>query len=170
MTVRALHARSPLAWAIDQVRLVTPAGLEPFVPYAYQAALLADREPRAIVLKARQVGISQSAAVLIAHEALFKSNATVLLVSRDQGAAGHLLAMVYAIFDELDDPPVYAKRGTFECELANGSRIISQPATAKAARGLTATLVVLDEFAFCDYDDGIYRAVQPTLSRGGGCS
>ena len=166
-TMAPLLARSALSWAIECVKLVTPVGVQDFAPYPYQAAFLADRSTRVMVNKARQVGVSQSAAILAAHHAIFTAKATVLVVSRDQNAAGGFVSMVYDVLDGLDESPVFEKRGTFECLLANGSRIVSQAATPKAGRGLTATLVIMDEAAFMEHDVRIFRAVQPTLSRGG---
>jgi hypothetical protein len=74
---------------------------------------------------------------------------------------------VYDILDGLREPPSFQRRGVYECTLTDSSRIVSQPATAKAGRGLTATFVVCDEFAFAEYAERIYRAILPTLSRGG---
>src|SRR5688500_15604684 len=46
---------SPLEWAKQNATIVLPTeGRQPFLPYSYQAALLEDRSPRRIVLKARQ--------------------------------------------------------------------------------------------------------------------
>ena len=78
-----------------------------------------------------------------------------------------MVGKVVDMLDELDGAPARVKENQSEIVLENGSRIISQPATAKAGRGYTATSVVLDEFAFAEYDARIYRAVSPTLSRGG---
>ncbi|MGE3985394.1 MAG: terminase family protein, partial [Dehalococcoidia bacterium] len=151
-------AQSPLAWAIEQAHMQ---------PYPYQARLLADRSQRVLVLKARQVGISYAAAVLAAHHLLYHPSAVVLVVSRDQGAAGDFARQLYAILDNLDESPVYKERSVLAAVLANGNRLVCQPATAKAGRGLAATLVIADEFAFTRYDSLIYKAISPTLSRGG---
>src|SRR3989442_1370513 len=160
-------SQSPLLWALEAVRLPTPEGLQPFRPYSYQARLLSDRSPRVLVLKSRQVGITLTAALRVAHEALFKPQSLPLVISRDQGAAAHVLDIVYGVLDGLDEPPRLVKRNAFEAVLENGSRIVSQPATEKAGRGYTATSVLLDEFAFAEYAALIYRAASPTLSRGG---
>ena len=158
---------SPLVWALDSARLFGPKGATPFVPYPYQAALLADRSPHRVVLKSRQVGITQVVAVEMAHELVYRPRSLILVVSRDQRAAESVIGMVLQVFDLLDSPPGLEKQNQSELLLQNGSRVVSQAATSKAGRGLTATSVYLDEFAFCDYDERIYRAVSPTLSRGG---
>ena len=158
---------SPLVWALESARLFGPKGATPFVPYPYQAALLADRSPHRVVLKSRQVGITQVVAVEMAHELVYRPRSLILVVSRDQRAAESVIGMVLQVFDLLDSPPGLEKQNQSELLLQNGSRVVSQAASSKAGRGLTATSVYLDEFAFCDYDERIYRAVSPTLSRGG---
>jgi hypothetical protein len=167
-TTAALLRSSPLVWSAEAVTRIQPSGIAaPFVPYSYQARILADRAPRLLVLKARQVGVSYAAALLVAHHVLHNPRSLALLISRDQGAAANLLGTVYDVLDGLNEPPQFERRGVYECTLGNDARIVSQPATAKAGRGLTASLVILDEFAFADHDARIYRAVLPTLSRGG---
>ena len=160
-------AQSPLLWALEAVRLPSPGGHQRFVPYPYQAAILADRSPRQIVLKARQVGITTAAAIAVAHECIFRPRSLSLIISRDQVAAQGVLRIVSEIMDGLDDRPPRIKESQSEIVLENGSRIVSQPATAKAGRGYTAPSVTLDEFAFGEYDARIFRAISPTLSRGG---
>ncbi len=103
----------------------------------------------------------------MAHEAIYRPRSLALTISRDLVAAQNVIRTILDIMDELDDPPRLIKENQSEIALENGSRIVSQPATAKAGRGYTATSVVLDEAAFMEYDARIYSAVSPTLSRGG---
>ena len=160
-------AKSPLIWALECVRLPGPEGPKPFMPYPYQASFLADRSPRIVTLKARQTGCTTAAAIKVAHESIFQPRSLSLIISRDQAAAQNVIRVVTEIMDELDDPPVRVRESMSEIALDNGSRIVSQPATAKAGRGFAATSVTLDEAAFMEHDERIYRAVSPTLSRGG---
>ena len=80
-TLSSVLAQSPLIWALEKVRL--PGG-EPFTPYPYQATFLADRSPRQIVLKSRQVGVTTVAAIRICHEAIFVPRSLGLVISRDR--------------------------------------------------------------------------------------
>jgi hypothetical protein len=166
-TVERTLAASGLIWSLECVRLPTPNGPAPFRPYPYQAALLADRSPRQLVLKARQTGITTIEAIDELHEAIYMPRSLGLIISRDLAAAQNVIRMILDIIAELDDPPRLVKENQSELAFDNGSRIVSQPATAKAGRGYTATRVTLDEAAFMEYDGLIYRAVSPTLSRGG---
>ena len=160
-------SQSALFWALECVRLLGPDGPRSFVPYPYQAALLADRGQRQLVLKARQTGITTVAAIAEAHGAIYEPRSLGLIVSRDLTAAQNVIRCVVDILDGLDDPPRRVKENQSEIVLENGSRIVSQPATSKAGRGYTANRVTLDEFAFAEYDERIYRAISPTLARGG---
>lgn len=163
----ATLAASPLIWALECVRLPGPRGPEPFRPYTYQATLLADRKPRQLILKSRQVGVTTVAAIRVLHEAIHAPRSLSLVISRDLVAAQNVVRLVLDIVGGLDAPPRLVKENQSELVFENGSRIISQPATERSGRGYTATSVTLDEFAFCEYDERIYRAVSPTLSRGG---
>jgi antitoxin component of MazEF toxin-antitoxin module len=53
--------------------------------------------------------------------------------------------------------------------LSNGSSIIAKSSLPTAARGLAATLLILDEFAHADGAEEIWEASQATLSTGGKC-
>jgi hypothetical protein len=50
---------------------------------------------------------------------------------------------------------------------ANGSRVLSLPATRKAGRSFTASGVVLDEWAFMLWGRELLSAVKPTIDAGG---
>ena len=167
-TVSSVLAASPLIWALERVRLPGPSGPVPFRPYPYQATLLADRSPTLLVLKARQTGITTVGVIRELHEMVHRPRSLVLAVSKGQGDADELVRLAAEVLAELGDAaPRRVNDSVREIELENGSRMVSVPATAKAGRGFTATSVLLDEFAFAAYDGRIYRAVLPTLSRGG---
>lgn len=159
-----LIAASPLIWAEDAVQLDD----KPIRLHSYQMTLLTDRSPRRIVLKARQVGMSTAVAIEAAHLALHQPRSLVLMVSRSQDQAVYLLGLVYRVLDGLAEPVDYAKRNELEAVLAhNGAVLKSLPANPGTGRGLAADHVYLDEFAHAAYDDEIYQAVSPTVSRGG---
>lgn len=128
----------------------------------YQRALLADRAARRIVLKARQIGISQTIAFEVAYEML--AGGTALIISRDQKTAGEFLGYVRTAI--LGDPeiPALVTDNSEELVLPNGGRAVAQAATRKAGRGIPATLVVLDEQAWQEYAELIWTAVLPTLA------
>jgi hypothetical protein len=160
---------SPLDWAISQATIVHPSrGRIPFAPYAYQAAFLEGyHAPRRIILKARQIGMSQAFALEALYAAIHEPECTILLVSRSQDLAVNLLRYCYLTHTNLRDAPSLIKENESEMGLANGSRIKSIPANRSTGRGFAARRVYLDEFAYADYADHIYQSIVPTLSQGG---
>jgi len=128
---------------------------------------LESRAAQRIVVKARQVGVSQ----LIAGEALFLAKhldgVTVLFVSRNLPAAQHLQRMVYRLMASDPNLPEVVRRNETELAFANDSVIRSLPATADTGRTFAATAVYLDEFAHMPWADAIYQAVAPCATRGG---
>lgn len=164
---REALAYSPLLWAHSvAVPLHHPTrGEVRFVPYRYQEALLRDRAPLRIVLKSRQTGISQTLAVETAHAALFRPNSTHLWLSKDQESAsqalGYVKTALYGVGAQL------VKNQEQSIRLANGSRVVSLPASPSSGRSFAATSVYLDEFAFAHYHQQLFTAVAPTTSHGG---
>ena len=124
-TEETTFAASPLIWALERVKLPTPRGTEPFKPYPYQAALLADRSPRQLILKARQTGITTTEAIDELHEAIFAPRSLGLIISRDLSAAQNVIRIILDIIAELDDPPRLVKENQSEIAFENGSRIVS---------------------------------------------
>lgn len=139
-----------------------------FELYPYQREILAagDGPPR-LILKARQVGVSQ----LIAGEALakakFQPGSTVLFISRNLEAAQHLLRLTGDIMASDYNLPVIVKRNESEIAFANRSIIRSLAASENAGRTYAASAIYLDEFAHCPWAEEIFQAAAPTAARGG---
>lgn len=129
---------------------------------------------RTYILKARRLGLSW----LVLHYALWLvglsedgEHARVLILSKNLPDAGKLLERIKRIRDRLPRflrPDLVGADSASSLELRVGE-IVCLPATPGAARQETASLVVLDEFAFVK--DGkaadIWTAVQPTIEGGG---
>ncbi len=159
---------SPLEWAKQYATIVLPTeGRQPFQPYKYQERLFEDCSPRRLVLKARQTGISNAVAIEALHKALTRPDSTELFVSRNQDAARVLITYCRHTMYGLPELPTLIKSNEGELAFANGSRIVSLPANPSTGRGIAATDVYLDEFAFCAYDDLIYESILGTISTGG---
>lgn len=167
---RAAVERGPtlLDWAQANATIVLPTeGRQLFRPYSYQAAILNDASPRRLILKARQTGISNAVAIEALHKAITRPDSTELFVSRNQDAARVLIRYCRHTLSGLKNPPTLAGENQSELTFSNGSRIVSLPATPSTGRGLAATDVYLDEFAFCQYDDLIYESIIGTIATGG---
>jgi phage FluMu gp28-like protein len=64
-----------------------------------------------------------------------------------------------------DDDIKPNKPQILELRFANGSKIVGLPANADTARGISGNLI-LDEFAFHEDPDGIWRGAMPAITRG----
>jgi hypothetical protein len=151
-----------------------PRGWEKFDPLPYQVedaqAFLNHRY--LVVLKARQLGITTLVVVYCLWLLLFRpGGARVLMLSRDLSAADGNLQKMGVVYRLLPDwlkarGPNLVKHGTSHMQFLHydgaESFINSVPATRTAGAGSTADLVVLDEFGLAEYQDDIYKSVQPT--------
>lgn len=119
-------------------------------------------------------------ALLALWTGIFRPNSNVLLLSKGEDEAGKLLGKVSFLLLHL---PAHLRPNIVN---ANNSEIIfgfdwdddmkkykqtskieALPATADAGRSQTATLVLLDEWAFHPYAEKNYAAIQPTIDKGG---
>jgi hypothetical protein len=135
--------------------------------YPYQRRLLESEAAQRIIVKARQVGISQA----VAGEALFLAQRfpgmSVLFVSRNLPAAQHLQRMVYQLMRSDANALSAVRQNDRELVLENGSSVYSLPATEDTGRTFSATAVYLDEFAHMPWAEEIYQAVAPCAALGG---
>lgn len=125
-----------------------------------------------LILKARQLGISWLCCSYALWLCLFQPGKVALLFSKGQNEANELLRRVRVLYERLPEwfkekSPKLVKSNTTTLEWDNGSRIISLPATQSAGRGMTASLVILDEAAFLKWGTELYTALKPTIDAGG---
>lgn len=144
--------------------------LIPFTLWPEQERALAviQAEPRLIILKARQLGITWLILAEDFWDCLHHPGVVILYFSKGQTEADELIRRVEGMYQRLaGDKPRLVKRSTSELAWSNGSRMKSLPATAGAGRSFTATKVRLDEFAFMLWPQQVYSAVKPTIDNGG---
>jgi hypothetical protein len=157
----------PSAYLGRRMILHPTMGARRFDLYPYQRRLLESTAAQRIVLKARQVGVSQ----LVAGEALYLAQqaegVTVLFVSRNLAAAQHLQRMVYQLMKSDPNAVRAVRQSDGELVLENESMIRSLPATEDTGRTFGAAAVYLDEFAHLPWAEEIYQAVAPCAARGG---
>src|ERR687886_57976 len=117
---------SDLAVALDPVLLAQRAG---FAPDEWQASVLRSGAPRLLLNFSRQSGKSTVAALLAMHTAIYDAGALVLLVSASLRQAAELYAKCVAVYRALERPLPTTTETALRLDLANGSRIISLPAS-----------------------------------------
>lgn len=125
-----------------------------------------------VILKARQLGISWLCCGYALWLCLFRPGRSVLCFSKGQQEANELIRRIRVLYDRLPDwlrsqLPALTRPLTSELEWANGSRIVSLPATENAGRSFTASLVLMDEAAFSQWAGKLYTALKPTIDAGG---
>ena len=130
-------------------------GLIPFKLYPFQEEAIRDFNDYRfnVILKARQLGISTTAAAYISWMLLFHRDKNVLVVATKLATAANLVKKVKSIFKNLPDWMMISKitidnRTSFE--LANGSQIKASSTSGDAGRSEALTLLVVDEAAFVD--------------------
>ena len=123
----------------------------------------------AVVLKARQLGMSWLTVGFGLWQMIFRPAATVLLFSQRDDEAVHLLTFrLRGMYDRL--PPLFQARAVLrdnahEFRLSNGSAALAFPTTG--GRSYTASLAIVDEADHTDDLDGLLNAVKPTIDAGG---
>ena len=119
--------------------------------------------------KQRQVGFSTLASAYVLWRSLFFPNQTIVVISIGQRESADFLERVYFSYERL---PVWLRTPTKEyaktsLSFDNGSKVRSLPNGPNVARGLSGSLIILDEFAF--YGDNakkILAAAVPALGMG----
>lgn len=113
------------------------------------------------------------AAAYIVWRAIFQADQTILIAANKNISALEIMQRIRYTYEEL---PEWLKAGAVtynkgSIEFDNGSRIISRATTPDAGRGLSISLLYLDEFAFVRprIAEEFWTAIQPTLSTGGEC-
>jgi hypothetical protein len=149
-----------LRCALDPAVLFGDAfGLEPL---DWQFDYLREERPMVLV-KGRQVGGSLAAAGLAIHTARYWSEVNAVIVSpslkQSQEIAGRARAGLRRLGVRL------VQDSTAMLRLANGSRILSLPGTARSVRGWTAKLLVIDEAAFVSHET--FVAARALVATGG---
>jgi hypothetical protein len=117
----------------------------------------------------RRVGKSQSAAWVAAHHVAESTAATALCISPTQRQSGELFRLAKAALDKALPDISFPTDNRLSLELPNRSRLLSLPGDPGTVRGLTASLVLLDEAqSLPDGGHELFAAVRPMLATTGG--
>jgi len=128
-----------------------------------------------IVLAARQIGKSWIAGAYLLWFAMFHFDKTVVIASNKNDNAMEMIHRIRYMYERV---PHWLKPGLPEdgwnkhqMGFDNNSRIISQPTSENTGRGLSISLLFLDEFAFVrdSVAEDFWTSISPTLATGGSC-
>jgi hypothetical protein len=149
-----------LSILLDPAILMETIGLE---PDEWQRSVLHSTCDRLLLLCCRQAGKSTTTAVLALHTALFQAGSLVLLLSPSLRQSSELFRKLAGFYADLGKPVPPERETALSLSLANGSRVISLPASPDTIRGYSAVdLLVIDEAAMVP--DELWIAVNPMLA------
>jgi hypothetical protein len=114
---------------------------------------------------------TQTISMYLLWVAMFTRDQTILIASKNNSHAMEILDRIRFAYEELPD---WLKAGCkyynkHNIEFDNGSRIKSEATTEKTGRGLSISILYLDELAFISprVQNEMWKSLAPTLSTGG---
>jgi hypothetical protein len=126
-----------------------------------------------ISLMPRQTGKSTSAAGYLLWYAMFVPDSTILIAAHKYTGSQEIMQRIRYAYENCPD---YIKAGVTtynkgSIDFENGSRIVSATTTENTGRGMSISLLYLDEFAFVrpSIAQEFWTSITPTLSTGGKC-
>lgn len=171
-------AMDPVYFIKKYVKTTHPVrGVIPLELYDYQIDMInAYRNNRyCITLSARQTGKTVVAAAYILWYAVFHFDKTILIAANKNSNAMEMIHRLRVAYENL---PMFLKPGVTDdgwnkhaVGFDNGTRIISEATSENSGRGLSISLLYLDEFAFVapNIQEEFWTSISPTLSTGGSC-
>lgn len=118
---------------------------------------------------------SVTSSVFLLWFAIFNPNVTVLIAANRNANAMEMIARIGYAYEYL---PMWMKPGVTEdgwnkhtLKFDNKSRIVSDATSVNTGRGMSISLLYLDEFAFVapNVQEEFWTSILPTLSTGGAC-
>lgn len=150
----------------DAVLMATRAGI---APDGWQADLLRSDAKQVILLCSRQSGKSTTTAILALHQAIYKPDSLILLLSPSLRQSQELFRKLQFFYNALesDSLPTATEESALRMQLSNGSRIIALPGKEATIRGFSGvSLLIIDEAS--RVEDALYQSVRPMLAVSGG--
>lgn len=150
-------------------------GAMQYHPYDYQEELIDTYHNYryAIALMGRQMGKTVSAAGYLLWYAMFVPDSTILIAANKMTSASEIMTRVRFAYENCPD---HIRSGVtaynkFSIEFENGSRIVSATTTLTTGRGMSISLLYLDEFAFVPptIAKEFWTSISATLATGGKC-
>lgn len=144
-------------------------------PYEFQERLIDNyhRYRFSISMMPRQTGKTTSAAGYLLWYAMFNNDKTILIAAHQYSGAQEIMQRIRYAYEMC---PMWLKPGAESynqgnIDLENKSRIVARATTEKTGRGMSLSLLYLDEFAFVrpTIAKEFWTAISPTLSTGGKC-
>jgi len=183
---RELHKRKKLReyeknfelFANEQLRIITKNAAKGFVPFIFNDAQKYINEQleeqrkktgkvRAIILKARQQGISTYCAARVFWKTYFAPHTRSVVMAHDSATSDALFNMSRNLIDNMDEPPTLQKSNAKEILFEHnksGYRLYTA-GSKEAGRGTTPTIAHLSEVAFWQFDEQILAGLFQGISQ-----
>lgn len=148
-------------------------GAMKYQPWEFQERLIETYHKYrfSISLMPRQTGKSTSAAGYLLWYAMFVPDSTILIAAHKYTGAQEIMQRIRYAYENCPD---HIKAGVTtynkgSLDFENGSRIVSATTTENTGRGMSISLLYLDEFAFVrpSIATEFWTAITPTLATGG---
>ena len=163
--------KDPTHFATTYCKIISlDEGLVPFELYPYQEKMFnafnANRFN--IVLACRQSGKSISSVAYLLWYALFHTEKTIAVMANKGATAREMLGRITLMLENL---PFFLQPGCKalnkgSIEFSNNSRIVAAATSGSSIRGMSVSLLYLDEFAFVENDAQFYTSTYPVVSSG----
>ena len=163
----------PIYFCETYVRIMSvDFGMIPFTLYDFQREMIIDfKNNRFNIAKLpRQCGKSTTSVAFMLWFILFNPGKTVGILANKGELAAEILGRLQLAYESL---PFWLQQGVYKfnqrsMELENKSKIIATSSSGSAARGMSFSLIFLDEFAFVPPNDAedFFRSVYPTIASG----
>ena len=146
-----------------------------YEPFEFQSRMIANfNESRySISIISRQCGKTTSAGGYLLWYAMFIPDSTILIAAHQYTGAQEIMQRIRYAYELC---PMWLKAGVEvynqgNIDFDNKSRIVARATTEKTGRGMSLTVLYLDEFAFVrpTIAREFWTAISPTLATGGKC-
>ncbi len=166
--------RDPVYFIRKYVKIKHPTrGVIPFSPlFDYQEELVRNYQSNRfnIILKARQLGISEITAAYACWLMLFRRDQNILVMATKTETAKNIIKKVALALKKLPSWLLLADitvDNRLSIELNNGSQIKAIATTDDAGRSEALSLLIIDEAAFVRSLDELWTGLLPTVTAGG---
>lgn len=165
--------RDPAYFIKKYVKIRHPVrGLIPFNLFEYQEKLLSNylRNRFNVILKARQLGISEITAAYAAWMMIFHRDKSILVIATKMETAKNMVRKVKTTMENVPEwlmiSPIDIDN-KLSIELRNKSTIKAVASSGDAGRSEALSLLIVDEAAFIDNMEELWTGLLPTVQAGG---
>lgn len=162
----------PVYFISKYIKVIHPRrGLVPFDLYPFQKMIIGELQNNRfnIIRKFRQAGITTISAAYALHMIIFHKHKNVTILSIGDKESTEVLERIQTMYEELPSifKPGVVEKNKHKLKLKTDSVVISRPSAKQSGRGISCSLLIIDEAAFIENINEIWAGAFPTISTGG---